>query len=81
VAEAGGVEAPVVTGGDNDILIDELELSVRSFNCLKRAGVETIGQLLQKSESELGAIPNFGQKSIEEVIENLQGRGYELRQD
>jgi len=82
VAEvAGGVEAPAATGGDNDILIDELELSVRSFNCLKRAGVETIGQLLQKSESELGAIPNFGQKSIEEVIENLQGRGYDLRQD
>jgi DNA-directed RNA polymerase subunit alpha len=81
-AEApAGAEAPAATGGDNDILIDELELSVRSFNCLKRAGVETIGQLLQKSESELGAIPNFGQKSIEEVIENLQGRGYELRQD
>jgi DNA-directed RNA polymerase subunit alpha len=72
---------PGPAGGDNDILIDELELSVRSFNCLKRAGVETIGQLLQKSESELGAIPNFGQKSIDEVIENLQGRGYELRQD
>ncbi len=70
-----------VVGGDSDILIDELELSVRSFNCLKRAGVETIGQLLQKSESELGAIPNFGQKSIDEVIENLHGRGYELRQD
>ncbi len=81
VAEVAGVEAPAATGGDNDILIDELELSVRSFNCLKRAGVETIGQLLQKSESELGAIPNFGQKSIEEVIENLHGRGYELRQD
>ena len=72
----------VATGGpENDILIDELELSVRSFNCLKRAGVETIGELLQKSESELGAIPNFGQKSIDEVIENLNGRGYELRQD
>jgi len=79
--EVAGTEAVTATGGDNDILIDELELSVRSFNCLKRAGVETIGQLLQKSESELGAIPNFGQKSIDEVIENLQGRGYELRQD
>jgi DNA-directed RNA polymerase subunit alpha len=81
VAEVAAGEAPAPTGGDNDILIDELELSVRSFNCLKRAGIETIGQLLQKSESELGAIPNFGQKSIEEVIENLHGRGYELRQD
>ena len=75
------VDAPAATGGDNDILIDELELSVRSFNCLKRAGIETIGELLQKSESELAAIPNFGQKSIDEVIENLGGRGYELRQD
>jgi len=79
--EVAGAEVAAATGGDNDILIDELELSVRSFNCLKRAGVETIGQLLQKSESELGAIPNFGQKSIDEVIENLHGRGYELRQD
>jgi DNA-directed RNA polymerase subunit alpha len=79
--EVVGADLPDSTGGDNDILIDELELSVRSFNCLKRAGVETIGQLLQKSESELGAIPNFGQKSIDEVIENLGGRGYELRQD
>jgi DNA-directed RNA polymerase subunit alpha len=75
------VDAQAATGGDSDILIDELELSVRSFNCLKRAGIETIGELLQKSESELGAIPNFGQKSIDEVIENLSGRGYELRQD
>ena len=73
--------APAATGGENDILIDELELSVRSYNCLKRAGVETIGQLLVKSESELAAIPNFGSKSIEEVIENLQGRGHQLRQD
>ena len=73
--------APVATGGENDILIDELELSVRSYNCLKRAGIETIGQLLVKSESELAAIPNFGSKSIEEVIENLQGRGHQLRQD
>jgi DNA-directed RNA polymerase subunit alpha len=79
VVEIDGV-APA-TGGENDILIDELELSVRSYNCLKRAGIETIGQLLVKSESELQAIPNFGQKSIEEVIENLQGRGHQLRQD
>lgn len=81
VAVESATEAVATGGPENDILIDELELSVRSFNCLKRAGVETIGELLQKSESELGAIPNFGQKSIDEVIENLNGRGYELRQD
>lgn len=80
VVVADGAAAPA-TGGENDILIDELELSVRSYNCLKRAGIETIGELLVKSESELAAIPNFGQKSIEEVIENLQGRGHQLRQD
>jgi DNA-directed RNA polymerase subunit alpha len=72
-------ETVVVDGPEGEILIDELELSVRSYNCLKRAGVETIGQLLTKSESELSAIPNFGQKSIEEVIETLQERGYDLR--
>ena len=72
-------ETVVVDGPEGEILIDELELSVRSYNCLKRAGIETIGQLLTKSESELAAIPNFGQKSIEEVIETLQDRGYDLR--
>ena len=84
VTEGVAVEngaAAVATGGENDILIDELELSVRSYNCLKRAGIETIGQLLVKSQSELAAIPNFGSKSIEEVVENLEGRGHHLRQD
>lgn len=79
--EAEAADPAVSQTPDDDILIDELELSVRSFNCLKRAGVETIGELLAKSESELGAIPNFGQKSIEEVVETLQSRGYQLRQD
>ena len=55
------------------------ELGVRSYNCLKRAGVQTVGDLVQKSESELNAIPNFGRKSIEEVIETLKSRGLELR--
>jgi len=81
IAEVEAGEAAVAGTPDDDILIDELELSVRSFNCLKRAGIETIGELLVKSESELGAIPNFGQKSIEEVIETLQARGHQLRQD
>ncbi|HEX2162103.1 MAG TPA: DNA-directed RNA polymerase subunit alpha C-terminal domain-containing protein, partial [Thermoleophilaceae bacterium] len=68
-------------GGDgmDDILIEELELGVRSYNCLKRAGVQTVGDLIQKSESELNAIPNFGRKSIEEVMETLEARGLSLR--
>lgn len=69
------------SGGMDDILIEELELGVRSYNCLKRAGVQTVGDLTNKSESELNAIPNFGQKSIEEVIETLQARNLSLRQD
>ncbi len=67
--------------GNDEILIEELELGVRSYNCLKRAGVQTVGDLLRKSESELNAIPNFGQKSIEEVTETLHSRGLDLRQD
>jgi DNA-directed RNA polymerase subunit alpha len=66
-------------GGMDDILIEELELGVRSYNCLKRAGVQTVGDLIQKSESELNAIPNFGRKSIEEVKETLEARGLALR--
>ncbi len=79
VIEAVEADVAIDAGPDGDILIDELELSVRSYNCLKRAGVETIGQLVTKSESELQAIPNFGQKSIEEVIDTLKDRGYQLR--
>jgi len=67
--------------GLDEILIEELELGVRSYNCLKRAGVQTVGDLVRKSRSELNAIPNFGQKSIEEVIETLHSRGLDLQQD
>jgi DNA-directed RNA polymerase subunit alpha len=65
----------------DDILIEELELGVRSYNCLKRAGIQTVGDLISKSEAELAAIPNFGKKSIDEVIETLQARGLGLRND
>jgi DNA-directed RNA polymerase subunit alpha len=65
----------------DDILIEELELGVRSYNCLKRAGIQTVGDLVSKSEGELAAIPNFGKKSIDEVIETLNQRGLGLRTD
>jgi len=61
--------------------IEELELGVRSYNCLKRVGIETIGDLVSKSENELAAIPNFGKKSIEEVKETLATQGLSLRGD
>jgi DNA-directed RNA polymerase subunit alpha len=80
---AGGAGAvPVAAGGPmHDILIEELELGVRSYNCLKRAGIQTVGDLITKSEGELNAIPNFGKKSIDEVIETLHTRGLDLRDD
>ena len=47
----------------DDRLIEELEIGVRAYNCLKRAGIQTVGDLVQRSESELNAIPNFGKRS------------------
>jgi DNA-directed RNA polymerase subunit alpha len=70
--------APSAHGMEN-ILIEELELGVRSYNCLKRVGIETIGDLLSKGEAELAAIPNFGKKSIEEVKETLAAHGLHLK--
>jgi DNA-directed RNA polymerase subunit alpha len=78
-AEVAGV-APAAAEGD-DRLIEELEIGVRAYNCLKRAGIQTIGDLLQKSESELKAIPNFGERSIDEVKEALSALGLSLRDD
>src|SRR4249919_4179982 len=79
----GGGEAAPGPGADglDEILIEELELGVRSYNCLKRAGIQTVGELVRKTRSELNAIPNFGQKSIEEVIETLHARGLDLQGD
>jgi DNA-directed RNA polymerase subunit alpha len=74
------VEAPQAHGMEN-FPIEELELGVRSYNCLKRVGIETIGDLVSKTESELAAIPNFGKKSIEEVRETLQAHGLTLRDE
>src|SRR5438094_672183 len=79
---AVGAGAPAALQGEEwSILIEELELGVRSYNCLKRAGIQTVGDLISKSEAELNAIPNFGKKSIDEVIETLHARGLALRED
>jgi DNA-directed RNA polymerase subunit alpha len=78
----GGAGAPArQPNAMDDILIEELELGVRSYNCLKRAGIQTVGDLVSKTESELNAIPNFGKKSIDEVIETLHARGLGLRNE
>jgi DNA-directed RNA polymerase subunit alpha len=91
-APGGALDPGLVGGGQvggnsrppnamDDILIEELELGVRSYNCLKRAGIQTVGDLVSKTEGELNAIPNFGKKSIDEVIETLHARGLALRND
>jgi DNA-directed RNA polymerase subunit alpha len=84
-APGAGAAAPAQSGratsAMDDILIEELELGVRSYNCLKRAGIQTVGDLISKSEGELNAIPNFGKKSIDEVVETLGARGLHLRED
>ena len=59
--------------------IEELELGVRSYNCLKRVGIETIGDLVTDRGRAGHAIPNFGKKSIEEVKETLATQGLTLR--
>jgi DNA-directed RNA polymerase subunit alpha len=81
IGGGGDGTGSAANNGLDEILIEELELGVRSYNCLKRAGVQTVGDLVRKTRSELNAIPNFGSKSIEEVIETLQARGLDLSQE
>jgi DNA-directed RNA polymerase subunit alpha len=64
---------------DLDLPIEDLDLSERPRNCLKRAQVNSVGELVQKTEDDLLAITNFGQKSLDEVIAKLDERGLSLR--
>ena len=64
---------------DLDLPIEDLDLSERPSNCLKRAQINTIGELLQKTEDDLLNITNFGQKSLDEVKQKLDERGLSLR--
>jgi DNA-directed RNA polymerase subunit alpha len=75
-----GETATVGAGSpDLDLPIEDLDLSERPRNCLKRAQVNSVGELLRKSEDDLLAITNFGQKSLDEVIAKLDERGLSLR--
>ncbi|MDH4171117.1 MAG: DNA-directed RNA polymerase subunit alpha [Acidimicrobiia bacterium] len=75
-----GEVGPAPSGSpDLDLPIEDLELSERPRNCLKRAQVNSVGELLEKSEDDLLAITNFGQKSLDEVIAKLDERGLSLR--
>src|SRR5215213_7480364 len=74
-----GEVAPSTASPDLELAIEELELSERPRNCLKRARVDTIGQLVTKTEDDLLAITNFGSKSLDEVLQKLDERGLALR--
>lgn len=63
------------------IPIDELELSVRSYNCLKRAGIQTITQLTDKTKSEIEKIRNLGKKSFKEIIKKIQDRNMKFKDE
>ena len=70
-AEAEPDQDKVNEDAVRDLPIDELELSVRAFNCLKRAEINTIGELTDKTEDELTRVRNLGKKSVDEIKEKL----------
>ena len=64
-----------------EMTIEELDLSVRSFNCLKRAGINTVEDLTTKSEDDMMKVRNLGKKSLDEVVAKLDSLGFSLRKD
>ncbi|MFV0401352.1 MAG: DNA-directed RNA polymerase subunit alpha [Oscillospiraceae bacterium] len=64
-----------------EMTIEELDLSVRAFNCLKRAGINTVQDLVDKSPAEMMKVRNLGKKSLEEVIEKLESLGFALNEE
>ncbi|MBR2043112.1 MAG: DNA-directed RNA polymerase subunit alpha [Clostridia bacterium] len=84
---ASETESIMAVKGENDnekvlnMTIEELDLSVRSFNCLKRAGINTVEDLINKSEEDMMKVRNLGRKSLEEVIAKLNSFGYSLKSD
>jgi len=77
--ELGEVGTSTSGSPDLDLAIEDLDLSERPRNCLKRAQVNTIGELVERTPEDLLAITNFGQKSLDEVIQRLDERGLSLR--
>jgi DNA-directed RNA polymerase subunit alpha len=77
--ELGDVVDTTTSSPDLDLPIEDLDLSERPRNCLKRAQINTVGELLTKTEDDLLNITNFGQKSLDEVKEKLDERGLTLR--
>ncbi len=84
--EAAGTEIMVEKNDQSkekalEMTIEELDLSVRSFNCLKRAGINTVEDLVSKSEDEMMKVRNLGRKSLEEVMAKLDSLGFMLNKD
>lgn len=84
--EASNVEVMVVKDTDSnkqtlEMTVEELDLSVRSFNCLKRANIHKVGDLIEKSEDDMMKVRNLGKKSLDEVIAKLAQFGLTLRQE
>lgn len=84
--EAGNVEVMVVKDNDSnkqtlEMTVEELDLSVRSFNCLKRANIHKVGDLIEKSEDDMMKVRNLGKKSLDEVVAKLAQFGLSLRQE
>jgi len=77
--ELGDTSSASTSSPDLDLPIEDLDLSERPRNCLKRAQINTIGELLERTEAELLNITNFGQKSLDEVLERLDERGLTLK--
>ena len=61
--------------------IEELDMSVRSFNCLKRAGIDTVADLTDRTEADMIKVRNLGKKSLDEVIAKLHSLGLELKKE
>ena len=64
-----------------EMTIEELDMSVRSFNCLKRAGIDTVEDLINRTEEDMIKVRNLGKKSLEEVIQKLHSLGLDLRRE
>jgi DNA-directed RNA polymerase subunit alpha len=77
-ASGAGESGPMIRNENLNRSVEELELSVRSYNCLKNANIQTIGELVQKSESEMLKTKNFGRKSLNEIKEILASMGLSL---
>ena len=77
--EVAKVESDTTSNKMADMPIEELELSVRSYNCLKRANINTIGELMLKSEDDMIKVRNLGKKSLDEVEQKLLALGVALK--